>query len=134
MIAACVVERRFLQRHSRTALRMTAAAAAGRFELQECTACGAVQYPPREACHRCLSVSLHWKPQSGGGRLISETALFHSHLAEFRSQLPMRIGLVQLDSGPVVLAHVGKSVPTAPADVEVSAQLDQSGYAILVAR
>ena len=39
----------------RTALGMTAAAAEGRFELQVCQRCGAVQYPPREACHRCLS-------------------------------------------------------------------------------
>ena len=39
----------------RVALGMTAAAAEGRFELQVCEDCGAVQYPPREACHRCLS-------------------------------------------------------------------------------
>ncbi len=39
----------------RVALGMTAAAAEGRFELQQCDDCGAVQYPPREACHRCLS-------------------------------------------------------------------------------
>ena len=39
----------------RTALGMTAAAAEGRFELQVCRRCQAVQYPPRDACHRCLS-------------------------------------------------------------------------------
>ena len=36
---------------SRVALGLTAAAAEGRFELQVCVDCGAVQYPPREACH-----------------------------------------------------------------------------------
>ena len=41
---------------SRVALGMTAAAALGRFELQVCRDCEAVQYPPREACHKCLSV------------------------------------------------------------------------------
>ena len=44
----------------RTALGMTAAAAEGRFELQVCKRCQAVQYPPRDACHRCLSpVNFH---------------------------------------------------------------------------
>ena len=35
---------------SRAALGLTAAAAEGRFMLQHCAACGAVQYPPRDAC------------------------------------------------------------------------------------
>jgi hypothetical protein len=35
---------------SRVALGLTAAAALGRFELQQCRECGMVQYPPREAC------------------------------------------------------------------------------------
>ena len=128
------MERPSLQRHSRAALRMTEAAASGRFELQQCSKCGAVQYPPRDACHRCLSVELQWTLQSGAGRMISETTLFHSHLPQFRSRLPLRIGLVHLLSGPVALAHVEKSVPAAPADVEVAVQLDESGYAMLVAR
>ena len=40
---------------SRVALGLTAAAALGRFELQQCRECGMVQYPPREACQSCLS-------------------------------------------------------------------------------
>jgi uncharacterized OB-fold protein len=112
---------------------MTEAAAAGRFELQQCGQCGAVQYPPRDACHRCLSVELAWTVQPAAGRLISETTLFHSHLAQIEGQLPLRVGLVHLQCGPVALAHIEKSVPTAPADVEVSMRL-QEGYAVLVAR
>ena len=54
----------------RVALGMTAAAAEGRFELQVCDDCGAVQYPPREACHRCLSPHLKWREQSGEGELL----------------------------------------------------------------
>jgi len=111
---------------------MTEAAAAGRFELQKCSQCGAVQYPPRDACHRCLSVELEWTLQSRAGRLLSQTTLFHSHLAQFKERLPMRIGLIQLQCGPVALAHLDTTV-AAPADVEVSMQL-QDGYAVLVAR
>ena len=43
---------------SRIALGLTAAAAEGRFALQVCRACGTTQYPPREACHACLSITL----------------------------------------------------------------------------
>ena len=53
----------------RTALGMTAAAAEGRFELQVCQRCQAVQYPPRDACHRCLSSQLDWTAQGGEGVL-----------------------------------------------------------------
>ena len=127
------MERPSLQPHSRAALRMTEAAAAGRFELQQCKQCGAVQYPPRDACHRCLAVELEWALQPGAGRLISETTLFHSHLARFNHLLPLRIGLIHLQCGPVALAHIEKSVAAAPADVEVSMRL-QEGYAVLVAR
>ena len=126
------MEQPFLQRHSRAALRMTAAAAAGRFELQQCKKCGAVQYPPREACVRCLAVELEWTLQPAGGRMISETTVHHSHLPQ--TQLPVRIGLVQLLSGPVALAYVAKSVPAAPTDVQITLQLNHEGYAVLVAQ
>lgn len=43
---------------SRVALGLTAAAAEGRFELQVCDDCGTTQYPPREACRKCLSTQL----------------------------------------------------------------------------
>ena len=43
---------------SRTALGLTAAAAEGRFQLQVCSECGTVVYPPRDACPRCLSARL----------------------------------------------------------------------------
>ena len=123
-----------MQQHSRAALRLTAAAAAGRFELQQCKKCGAVQYPPRDGCVRCLSVELEWTLQPAAGRLISETTLHHSHLPKTRSRLPLRIGLVQLQSGPVAVAFVGNSVPAAPADVQITVKLDDEGYAVLVAQ
>ncbi len=52
---------------SRFALGLTAAAARGRLELQFCRDCGAVQYPAREACHRCLSDRFAWRPVDGAG-------------------------------------------------------------------
>jgi uncharacterized OB-fold protein len=112
---------------------LTAAAALGRFELQVCHNCGATQYPPREACHQCLSVVLEWRLQSGRGELLSETTLFHSHHEFFRERLPWRIGIIKLDCGATVIAHVVSDVQGAPSRVRVEARLDTAGQAALVA-
>jgi NAD(P)-dependent dehydrogenase (short-subunit alcohol dehydrogenase family)/uncharacterized OB-fold protein len=118
---------------SRVALGLTAAAALGRFELQQCRDCGAVQYPPREACQQCLSIRLAWKAQKGNGELLAATVLHHSNDLFFRERLPWRLGLVKLDSGPTVVAHLHGAVPAAPAAVRVGARLDRAGQAVLFA-
>ena len=117
---------------SRVALGLTAAAAIGRFELQQCADCAAIQYPPREACHVCLSARLQWKPQSGAGKLLSETVLHHSNDLFFRERLPWRLGLVQLDAGPTLMVHLLDCAPAAPARVTVDVRLDRAGQAVLL--
>ncbi len=120
----------------RTALGMTAAAAEGRFELQVCQRCRAVQYPPRDACHRCLSAQLKWTPQNGAGALLSETVLHHSNDPFYRERLPWRLGLVHLDAGPTVIVHLHGDVPpprrNEPVRVHVGARLDRAGAAVLI--
>jgi NAD(P)-dependent dehydrogenase (short-subunit alcohol dehydrogenase family)/uncharacterized OB-fold protein len=118
---------------SRAALGLTAAAALGRFELQTCRDCGAVQYPPREACHACLSTRLPWRVQPGDGELLADTKLAHSNDLFFRERLPWRLGLVKLDVGPTVVAHIHSDVGAAPARVRISARLDRAGQAVLIA-
>lgn len=116
----------------RVALGLTAAAAEGRFELQVCQQCQTVQYPPREACHRCLSPELKWRAQTGEGMLLGETRLHHSNDLFFRERLPWRLGLVQLDAGPTVIVHLHGEVGTAPMRVKVGARLDRAGQAVLI--
>jgi NAD(P)-dependent dehydrogenase (short-subunit alcohol dehydrogenase family)/uncharacterized OB-fold protein len=116
----------------RVALGLTAAAAEGRFELQVCQRCKAVQYPPREACHRCLSPRLKWRPQTGEATLLSETRLHHSNDLFFRERLPWRLGLVQLDAGPTVIVHLHDEIAAPPARVKVGARLDRAGQAVLI--
>jgi NAD(P)-dependent dehydrogenase (short-subunit alcohol dehydrogenase family)/uncharacterized OB-fold protein len=118
---------------SRVALGLTAAAACDRFELQVCRDCASVQYPPREACHACLSHRLDWRAQDGAGDLISETMLRHSHELFFRERMPWRLGMIKLDCGPVVVAHLHGDCPGAPARVRVRASLDRAGQAVLIA-
>jgi NAD(P)-dependent dehydrogenase (short-subunit alcohol dehydrogenase family)/uncharacterized OB-fold protein len=115
---------------SRVALGLTAAAALGRFELQQCRECATVQYPPREACQKCLSILLDWKAQPPGGELLAQTVLHHSNDLFFRERLPWRLGLVKLDCGPTVVAHLHESVAQR---VRVRAMLDRAGQAVIAA-
>jgi len=118
---------------SRVSLGLTAAAAYGRFKLQVCADCGAVQYPPREVCRTCLSHRLVWRVQDGRGELVTETVLRNAQELFFRERLPWRVGIVRLDAGVNVIAHVHASVGAAPCRVRVDAALDRAGQAALVA-
>ncbi|HSW23958.1 MAG TPA: OB-fold domain-containing protein, partial [Burkholderiaceae bacterium] len=122
---------------SRVALGLTAAAAMGRFELQQCADCGAVSYPPREACSRCAGARLRWCAQGGDGELLAGTTLHHSNDLFFRERLPWRLGLVRLDAGPTLMVHLtgaGAEVDDgASARVRVTARLDRAGQAVLIA-
>ena len=118
---------------SRVALGLTAAAAEGRFALQACADCGAVQYPPREVCRVCLGVRLPWRTQDGAGTLLAQTRLHHSNDLFFRERLPWRLGMVKLAVGPTVVAHLHGDVGAAGERVRVRAMLDRAGQAVLVA-
>ena len=118
---------------SRVGLGFTAAAARGRFALQVCGDCGAVQYPPREVCRDCLSPRLIWRVQDGRGELMTETLLRHAQELFFRERVPWRVGVIRLDAGVNVIAYVHAGVAAAPQRVRVEAALDRAGQAVLVA-
>ena len=121
-------------RRSRVALGLVRAAALGRLELQRCAGCGAIQYPPREACVRCLSEELEWTLMSGQGELVSETTLHHSQELFFRERTPWRLGLVRLTEGASLVVHIDERCGPAPSPVIVEAVLDRAGQAALVAK
>jgi NAD(P)-dependent dehydrogenase (short-subunit alcohol dehydrogenase family)/uncharacterized OB-fold protein len=118
---------------SRIGMGLTAAAARGAFELQQCRDCGTVQYPPREACHACLSARLDWRPQDPTGELIAETTLHHSLENFFRERAPWRVGIVRLKSGVNLVAHLHGDCPTAPGAVRIVLGLDRAGQAAVIA-
>jgi len=117
---------------SRTAHGLTAAAAEGRFALQVCADCGHVLYPPRDACPRCLSAKLPFKNIDPNGRLIAETTVRISTDRYFHERMPWRIGAVQLDAGPAIVAHLhGDTVEGER--VRLTLKLDKSGSAVMFA-
>lgn len=117
---------------SRAAMGMAAAAAEGRFALQHCAECGAVQYPPRDACGECLATELAWKDTDPAGEIIAETTIRTSTKLYFRERMPWRAGTVKLDAGPAVICHLHGDCGRHGRVVLVN-QLDRSGQAVLLA-
>ena len=117
---------------SRAALGLTAAAAEGRFMLQSCADCATLQYPPRDACCRCLSVDLVWQDVPPTGELLAETTIRTSTNVYFRERAPWRTGSVRLDAGPVVICHLHGDV-TPRSRVRLLNRLDRSGQGVILA-
>ncbi len=83
--------------------------------LQRCADCDTAQYPPREICVACLSDRLAWDTaDSLPGRVLARTRLHHSDESQFRPRLPLSIGLVQFDAGPVTVCFLSETA--APGD------------------
>jgi uncharacterized OB-fold protein len=113
--------------------QMAESAADGMLALQRCVACGQVQYPPRELCGRCLADRLEWRmTDAEAGEVIANTVLHHSHEAEFRDALPLRVGLVRLDPGPTVVCFLTEGCGVGMR-VRITARNDAAGRAVLTA-
>ena len=110
------------QPRSRAALQMSAAAARGALRLQQCADCGAVAYPPRDACPGCLSTRLDWRDTPQAGEAIAETTVHTTPDSYFRERMPWRVGTVRLDAGPMLMAHLhgDVEVPGASACAPIS--------------
>ncbi|KGF69458.1 short-chain dehydrogenase [Hoeflea sp. BAL378] len=118
---------------SRTAQILTAAAAEGRFALQQCAECGAIAYPPRDACTECLSDDLPLTDLPTGGVILSHTLISAPGEPYFRERAPWLIGLVKLDCGPILVAHLHADCSTGDR-VRLSLQMDKAGNAAAFAR
>src|SRR5262249_35030828 len=118
---------------SRPSHGFTRAAAEGRFALQQCGACGAFTYPARDACPRCLSASLVFVKAPNRGMLLSETIVHVPSDIHFRERAPWRVGLVRMECGPTIMAHLHADCAE-DAPVTMSFQLDKGGQAVAFAR
>ena len=117
---------------SRAAQGLTAAAAEGRFALQVCGDCGVAIYPPRDVCPCCLSPRIPFKDVPDGGMLLAETTIRTSIDPYFRERMPWRVGVVRLDCGPSLVAHLHGDAREG-ARVRMALKLDRSGQAVTIA-
>jgi short-subunit dehydrogenase/uncharacterized OB-fold protein len=111
---------------SRAALGLAAAAAEGRFALQVCSECGTVQYPPRDVCGTCLGDRLPWREVPPGGEVVAVTTTQIAAELYFRERAPWRSGLVALDCGPRIVAHLHGACGTG-SRVRLDLKLDHAG-------
>ncbi len=117
---------------SRAALGLGVMAAQGRFGLQVCTQCQAVQYPPRDACVKCLGSDLPWQDVDPSGTVLAETTIRVSPDPYFRERMPWRMGSVKLGSGPVLNCHLHGEVGRGDA-ARMALKLDRAGQGVLIA-
>lgn len=80
----------------------------GKIYGTKCKECGAIQFPPRAHCLRCLSSNFDWNHLSGSCTLITYTKV-EAAPAAFQEQAPYILGLAELAEGPKVFAWI-KSV------------------------
>ncbi|KPQ05590.1 MAG: putative short-chain dehydrogenase [Rhodobacteraceae bacterium HLUCCA12] len=117
---------------SRKAHLLTAAAAEGRFALPRCGACGAYAWPMPEACPNCLSIDITAADAPSGAVLMSETRAEVPADPYFRERAPWRVGLVQMDAGPMALVHLHPA-PVPRDRLRLTLMLDRAGQAVLYA-
>lgn len=79
-----------------------AAAAEGRLVVQECAACGQVQYPPELNCRACYGFDLGWREVRGTGRIWSWVGVAHPAHPALREFGPYVAALVELDDLPEI--------------------------------
>ena len=77
-------------------------------------------------------MDLRWKDVDDGGQLLADTTLRTSINTYFRERMPWRVGTVQLDVGPQVLAHIHSDVESR-SRVKMIARTDKSGQGVLFA-
>jgi len=91
--------------------------------LQHCADCGRAQYPPREVCGTCLSDRLNWHSADFlRCRVLARTVLHHSNEPAMRQLLPLTLGLVQFEAGPVAVCFLaGTAAPGDAVNVRLNA-------------
>ncbi len=117
---------------SRAATMMTAFAAEGRFALQVCGGCGAAQYPPRDACNRCLDIRLIWQDINPLGEVLAATTVRASTVPYFRERTPWRVATVGMDCGPSIMCHLHGDCAVGDR-VRIINRLDKAGHGALMA-
>lgn len=73
-------------------------------QLQTCSACGAMRYPPGPTCPKCLSTDYAWTPIAGQGKILSWTTFHRQYLPAYPA--PHTVVAVQLSEGPIMIGHV----------------------------
>jgi len=114
------------------AIFQTRLPASGTLNLQQCGECSQVNYPVRELCGNCLADTLQWRPVNDTGTVQSITELQYSLEPAYTAHLPWSIASIQLDCGPIVLAHLVPGIVIG-SPVKLKVVQDEQGNHMLLA-
>lgn len=78
----------------------------GQLLFQRCTACNAVQFPPRHQCATCWSDDLEVIESSGRGTIESLTVVRRAPLPAFRDRTPYAIAAIRVAEGPRMITNL----------------------------
>lgn len=78
----------------------------GELLFKRCRGCGSAHWYPRAHCPRCHADATEWERASGHGYLYTFTTVRQNTSPAFADWVPYSIGLVDLDEGPRVFAHI----------------------------
>ena len=78
---------------------------------ERCNNCGRNWVLPRTLCPSCGSAAIEQVTACGNGRVFAATVVYRAPSEAYRPLVPYRIGLVDLDEGPRLMAHLQGEVP-----------------------
>jgi len=81
----------------------------GKIMGTKCKDCGALYFPPRSDCYKCLTSNVEWFEVSGIGKLLSFSELKYGPVG-FENDLPYTIALLDY-SGYKIFGRISKDIP-----------------------
>ncbi|NOQ95668.1 MAG: DNA-binding protein [Desulfobacterales bacterium] len=81
----------------------------GKIMGTKCKDCGALYFPPRSDCYKCLTSNVEWFEVSGIGKLLSFSELKYGPVG-FENDLPYTIALLDY-SDYKVFGRISKDIP-----------------------
>lgn len=92
-----------------------------------CADCGALALPPRGICPACRSEGMEWVETTGKGKLAAFTVIYiaPTFMIEqgFGREKPYVSGIVELDEGPRISAHILGLDPSQPEKISIGTPL-----------
>jgi len=81
----------------------------GKIMGTKCKDCGALYFPPRSDCYKCLTSNVEWFEVSGIGKLLSFSELKYGPVG-FENDLPYTIALLDY-SGYKIFGRISNDIP-----------------------
>ena len=76
-----------------------AACREGRLEVQRCSRCEHLRFPPAVLCPKCLAEEHAWVPLSGRGKIYSFIIVHRPQHPAFFADAPYNVAIVELEEG-----------------------------------